>query len=296
MNKIIEKTKIWFSMSLVVILIGIGFMMFKGLNYGIDFKGGTQITVQMNQQFVKGDVDKIIDEFAEGKYSSKVVNEGEELEIIIQEGTLDEAQVKSLIGKIAEKYSLEEGAYQTETIGAAVGKELQKNAFVVVLVASIAMLIYISIRFEFSFAMAAILALVHDILITLSVYAVLGIQINTPFIAAILTIVGYSINDTIVVFDRIRENRKKHLKVSPEEVANMSIVACITRSINTSLTTLITITCLFIFVPAIRPFSLPLIIGIASGAYSSIFIASPLWVIFKRHQANKKIKIRKGVA
>lgn len=296
MNKIIEKTRIWFSISIIIILIGFGFMMFKGLNYGIDFKGGTQITVQMNQQFVKGDVDKIIDEFAAGKYSSKVVNDGEELEIIVQEGALDENQVSSLIAKISEKYSLEEGSYQTETIGATVGKELQRNAFLVVVVASIGMLIYISIRFEFSFAMAAIIALIHDILITLAVYAVAGIQINTPFIAAILTIVGYSINDTIVIFDRIRENRKKHLKASPTEVANMSIKASMTRSINTSITTLITITCLFIFVPAIRPFSLPLIIGIASGTYSSIFIASPLWVIFKNVKAKKKAKIRNGVA
>ncbi|MEG2017136.1 MAG: protein translocase subunit SecF [Clostridium sp.] len=296
MNKIIEKTKIWFSISLVLILIGVGFMMFKGLNYGIDFKGGTQITVQMKQDFVKGDVDKIIDEFAAGKYSSKVINDGEELEIVIQEGILDETQVSSLIEKITEKYSLEEGSYQMETIGATVGKELQNNAIVVVIAASIAMLIYISIRFEFSFAMAAIIALIHDILITLAVYAVVGIQINTPFIAAMLTIVGYSINDTIVVFDRIRENRKKFLKASPTEVANMSIKACIRRSINTSLTTLITITCLFIFVPAIRPFSLPLIIGIASGAYSSIFIAAPIWVIFKNAKAKKKAKIRNGVA
>lgn len=296
MNKIIEKTRIWFSISIIIILIGFGFMMFKGLNYGIDFKGGTQITVQMNQQFVKGDVDKIIDEFAAGKYSSKVVNDGEELEILIQDGALDENQVSSLIAKVTEKYSLEDGSYQTETIGATVGKELQKNAFLVVIVASIGMLIYISIRFEFSFAMAAIIALIHDILVTLAVYAVAGIQINTPFIAAILTIVGYSINDTIVIFDRIRENRKKHLKASYEEVANISIKASITRSINTSVTTLITIVILFILVPAIRPFSLPLIIGIASGTYSSIFIASPLWVIFKNAKAKKKAKIRNGVA
>ena len=296
MNNIVGKSKIWFSISIAVILIGIGFMMFKGLNYGIDFKGGTQITVQMNQEFVKGDVDQIIDEFAAGKYSSKVVNEGEELEIVIQEGSLSEEQINSLINKIAEKYSLEDDSYQKETIGATVGRELQRNAFLVVIVASIAMLIYISIRFEFSFATAAIIALVHDILITLSVYAVFGIQINTPFIAAVLTIVGYSINDTIVIFDRIRENRKKHLKASYEDVANISIKASITRSINTSVTTLITIVVLFIFVPAIRPFSLPLIIGIAAGAYSSIFIASPLWVIFKNAKDKKKAKSRKGVA
>ncbi len=296
MNKVIERSKIWFSISLVIIIVGLGFMMTKGLNYGIDFKGGTQITVQMNQEFVKSDVDEIIGEYAPGKFSSKVVNDGEEIEIVIQEGILDEGQISSLIAKVAEKYSLEDGAYQTETIGATAGKELQKNAFLAVIVASIAMLIYISIRFEFSFAVAAIIALIHDILITLSVYAILGIQINTPFIAAILTIVGYSINDTIVIFDRIRDQHKKHLNASPTEIANKSIKATIARSINTSLTTLITIIAVFIFVPAIRPFSLPLILGVASGAYSSIFIASPLWVIFKKAKHGKNGNDSKSIA
>ena len=294
MNKIVERSKIWFSISIVIIVIGLGFMFTRGLNYGIDFKGGTQITVKMNKDFVKSDVDAIVNEFAPSKYSSKVVNDGEEIEIVIQEGVLTEEQIGKLIDKISEKYSLEKGAYTTETIGAVVGKELQRNAFLVVGVASIAMLVYISIRFEFSFAVAAILALIHDILVTLSVYAILGIQINTPFIAAILTIVGYSINDTIVVFDRIRENHKKNLKATPTEIANKSIKSTIARSINTSITTLLTIIAVFIFVPAIRPFSLPLIIGVASGAYSSIFIASPLWVIFKNAKARKKGKAVKA--
>lgn len=296
MDKVIERTKIWFSISLIIIIIGLGFMFTKGLNYGIDFKGGTQITIQMNKDFEKSDVDGIISEFASGKFSSKVLNDGEEIEVIIQDGVLDEGQISSLIKKIAEKYSLEEGAYQKETIGATVGKELQSNAFLVVILASIAMLIYISIRFEFSFAVAAIIALIHDILITLSVYAILGIQINTPFIAAILTIVGYSINDTIVVFDRIRENRKKQLNSSPTEVANKSIRATIARSINTSVTTLITITAVFVFVPAIRPFSLPLMLGVSCGAYSSIFIASPIWVILKNAKQKKNGNKSKSIS
>lgn len=158
------------------------------------------------------------------------------------------------------------------------------------MIAVIGMLIYVVIRFEFSFGIAAIIALLHDVLITISVYAVFGITINTPFIAAILTIVGYSINDTIVIFDRIRENRKKLRGKSVEEIADMSITQTMSRSINTTLTTLITIVCVYIFVPTVRDFAFPLIVGIASGACSSIFIASPIWCILANRQKNKKAR------
>lgn len=282
MDKIVEKSKIWFSISLIIILVGLGFMFTKGLNTGIDFKGGTLITLDMNGDFEKSDVDTIISEYAPQKYTTKVVNGGEELEIRIQDGVLDEAKITEMVDKISDKYSLEEGALENrETISGVLGNELKRNAVIAVLVAVAAMLVYITIRFELAFALAAIIALAHDVLITLAFYAILGIQINTPFIAAILTIVGYSINDTIVVFDRIRENRKKNRAASYAEIADKSIKDTIVRSINTSLTTLITIVAVYVLVPSIREFSLPLIIGIISGAYSSIFIASPLWVIFK---------------
>ena len=150
------------------------------------------------------------------------------------------------------------------------------------------MLIYVAIRFEFAFGVAAILALVHDVLITISVYAIFDIPVNTPFIAAILTIVGYSINDTIVIFDRIRENVRSMRRKTPTEIANISINKTLARSINTSLTTLIIIGAVNIFVPTVREFSLPLLVGIAVGAYSSIFIAAPIWVILKGKKKSKK--------
>lgn len=289
LNKIIEKSKIWFSISLIIIITGLVFMGINGLNTGIDFKGGTLITLEMNQDFVKSDVDSIIDTYAENKFLTKVVNNGEQLEIRLQEGILSEEEISKLIEEISEKYSLESDALIGNiTVGATVGKELKRNAAIAILIATIAMLIYITVRFEISFAVAAIIALVHDVLITISFYAILGIQINLPFIAAILTIVGYSINDTIVVFDRIRENSKKSRGKSYVEIADVSIRETLARSINTTLTTLITIVAVYVFVPSIREFSLPLIIGITSGAYSSIFIASPLWVIFKSSKQKKK--------
>lgn len=291
MNKVIERSKIWFSISLIIIIIGIGFMIFKGVNTGIDFKGGTLITIEMHDDFVKSDVDAIINKYAQNKYNTKVVNGGEQVEIRLQTGALDEEQVSEMIKEISDKYSLEDSdLIGKETIGATVGNELKKKATLAVAIATIAMLIYIAIRFEMAFSVAAIIALMHDVLITISFYAILGIQINSPFIAAILTIVGYSINDTIVVFDRIRENSKKNRGATYVEVADKSIRETLTRSINTSLTTLITIVAVYVLVPSIREFSLPLIIGIVSGAYSSIFIASPLWVIFKNAKHNKKKK------
>ena len=150
------------------------------------------------------------------------------------------------------------------------------------------MLIYIAIRFEFKFGVAALTALIHDILVTLSVYAIFNIPVNAPFIAAILTIIGYSINDTIVIFDRIRENSKTMRTAPTIEVADKSLTQTMSRSINTTLTTLITIIAVNVFVPAVRDFSFPLVIGIATGAYSSIFIASPTWVWLKNKASKKK--------
>jgi preprotein translocase SecF subunit len=289
MVKIIEKTKIWFGLSIALTIIGLAFLIFKGPNYGIDFKGGTIISININKEFKKADVDAIVDKYAKDRYSTKVANEGKEIDIIVQEGILNDEETNKLINDVKTQYSLEDSAViGRETIGATVGNELKQKAIWALIVANAAILIYVTMRFEVNFAIAAIIALLHDVFLTVSFYAVFGVQVNTPFIAAILTIVGYSINDTIVVFDRIRENTKKNRRMSPEEVANLSINETLARSINTSLTTLITISAVYIFVPSIREFSLPLIIGIACGAYSSIFIASPIWVLLKKRKGKNK--------
>lgn len=145
------------------------------------------------------------------------------------------------------------------------------------------MLIYVSFRFEFSYGIASIIALVHDVIILICAYAVFRVPVNSPFVAAVLTVVGYSINDTIVVFDRIRENMKHAKKNDYASIANQSISQTISRSINTSLTTLVAIISLYVIgVEAIKDFTLPLIVGMAAGTYSSIFIASPAWVLIKQ--------------
>ncbi|EKY26215.1 protein translocase subunit SecF [Clostridium celatum] len=285
MFKVIEKTKIWFSISLAIILIGSIFMFTRGLNFGIDFKGGTKLVVELGENFNKVEADEIVKQYAPNAVTKTV----EKTQYEIKAKDLDETQSAEVFNALKEKYSLEDSALVTQTqVGASVGKELTRNAIVAILIACIAMLIYVAIRFEFAFGVAAILALVHDVLITISVYAIFDIPVNTPFIAAILTIVGYSINDTIVIFDRIRENVRSMRRKTPTEIANISINKTLARSINTSLTTLIIIGAVNIFVPTVREFSLPLLVGIAVGAYSSIFIAAPIWVILKGKKKSKK--------
>ena len=288
MFKVIEKTKIWFSISLAIILVGIVLMATRGLNFGIDFKGGTKIVVDFGDSFDKVEADGIVKEYA----SDAVTKTVESTQYEIKSKDLDETKTSELFNALKEKYSLEDSALISQSqIGPSVGKELTRNAIVSVLVACVAMLIYIAIRFEFNFGIAAITALVHDVLITLAFYAIFNISINNSFIAAMLTIVGYSINDTIVIFDRIRESSRSKRRSTPTEIANTSINKTLARSINTSLTTLIIIGAVNIFVPTVREFSFPLLIGIAAGAYSSIFIASPVWVLLqKRKIKNKKVK------
>lgn len=288
MFKIVEKSKIWFSISLAIILIGVVLMCTRGLNFGIDFKGGTKLVVELGDNFDKVEVDNIVKEYASDAVTKTV--EGTQYEIKSTE--LDETKTAELFDALKEKYTLDDSALVSETqIGPSVGKELSRNAIIAVLVACVAMLVYIAIRFEFTFGVAAIGALIHDVLITLSVYAIFDIPVNSSFIAAMLTIVGYSINDTIVVFDRIRENNHSMRRSNPAEIANKSINKTLARSINTSLTTLIIIGAVNVFVPTVREFSFPLLIGIAAGAYSSIFIASPIWVILK-NKINKKKSVK----
>ncbi|OFI05247.1 protein-export membrane protein SecF [Clostridium acetireducens DSM 10703] len=281
--KIIENTKIWFTISLIIIVVGFGALITKGLNYGIDFRGGTILVIEMEKDFNKPDVDKIVKKYA----SDAITNKANRTQIEIKSNNITDDEAKKIFSELKGKYKLKDKDLVSQNrIGASVGKELKQKAVTSLVLATLAMLLYVAIRFEFKFGLAAILGLVHDIMITIGVYAIFQIPLNSSFIAAILTIVGYSINDTIVIFDRIRENKKKFRKINDEELANISITQTMSRSINTVLTTLITITSVYILVPSVRDFTFPLLIGIVCGCYSSIFISSPIWVIFK----NKSLK------
>lgn len=287
MLKIIEKSKMWISISLIILIIGLGFIFFRGLNLGIDFKGGTQISIQLNDQISKDEADAIVKGYSAD--ANTTISSNNEYEIKATD--LDSNKVSSIMNELKDKYSLDDSALLSQTeIGASVGKELTRNSIFAIIASSIVMLIYIAIRFEFNFGVAALIATLHDVFITVGVYAMFRIPVNTPFIAAILTIVGYSMNDTIVIFDRIRENTKKMRRASTFEIADTSLTETLKRSIYTSLSTLVTIIAINILVPSVREFTIPLIVGIICGAYSSIFIASPVYVLLKENIGKKKNK------
>lgn len=289
MLKIVEKKKIWFSISAVIILIGIGFMIFKGMNFGIDFTGGTRIVLSYGDGFEKAEADKVIKEYMGNNAITNTVGKNQ---YEIKTSKLDSDAFKKALKELKEKNGVKK-VESEDAVGASVGSELTVTSLKALLVAFIAMLVYIAFRFEFKFGLVALLALMHDVLITLSVYAIFGIVINTPFIASILTIIGYSINATIVIFDRLRENSRGSRINKLDEVVNKSVSQTMARSINTTLTTLFTIGAVLIFVPSVRDFSFPITIGIISGTYSSIFIAPSLYCLIKKKFPGKKKAVSK---
>lgn len=273
-----DKKNTFFILSLILIFISVGALLYKGLNFGIDFIGGTIIQIELNEKFETTDISEIIDAYDK---SADITYSGDDKTQVIINTKVDlsEDQRKEVFQIFKDKYNLaDKDLLSMEKVSPSIGSELKKQSLIAAVIAVICMLIYITFRFEFTFGIASIIALAHDLLIVLGVYAILQIQVNTPFIAAILTILGYSINDTIVVFDRIRENRKKDKKIDFAELVNRSISQTITRSINTSLTTLLALSALYVLgVQSIKDFAFPMIIGFISGAYSSIFVASSFW-------------------
>ncbi len=284
---ILGKRKIWYTISLTIIIIGLLFTAFKGLNFGIDFNGGTLLEFKFDNMVTNEEArtalskidfvqDAIIQQSEEGGIHG----------ILIRIKQLSPKQIVDIQDALIAEYPSTE-TLRTDIVGPVIGKELRFKAIWALLLASIAIIIYISIRFEFRFAIVAIITLLHDILITIGLFAILGREINTPFVAALLTIIGYSINDTIVIFDRIRENMKLMQRTPFIELANKAVVDTLPRSINTSLTTLITILAIYFFGGAsIKTFMLALFIGMFVGTYSSIFVASPLLVTWKNKFAS----------
>ncbi|MDF2504212.1 MAG: secF [Clostridium sp.] len=210
MLRVVEKRKIWFTISIILIVIGIGFICYRGLNFGIDFKGGTIIRININKDFNKADADQIIKKYVKTEEFETTKANNKELDIRVNSEAISDENSTKLFNDIKNKYKLKDSdLIERDRIGATVGNDLIKKAIISLVVSMILMLGFIAYRFEFKFGVAAIIALLHDVLITLSVYSIGNLPINTPFIAAILTIIGYSIADTIVIFDRIRENQKK---------------------------------------------------------------------------------------
>ena len=291
--KFAENLKIWSLISLAIIVIGLIIALTSGVNLGIDFTGGTMIHINMDKTYEVTQIQESINEY---NLDADIIHAGfDKTEIIIKTKlSLDNTQRMEIFETLKNDFNLtNEDFLEAEQFGPTVGKEIQSKALSSIMIASLGMLIYITLRFEIIYGVTAIVALIHDVLILLAVYSIFNIPINSSFIAAVLTIVGYSINDTIVVFDRVRENVKKMKKSSFAEIANKSLSQTIIRSINTSFTTLLVIGSLYVLgVEAIKEFAFPLMTGIIVGTYSSIFIASPLWAFMK--DKTKKLNYKKA--
>ena len=290
------KRKIWFIISLLVIIPGIFSMVTRGFNFGIDFTGGTIIDLRFEQPV---NITQIRDSLRPyGLDGSTIQLSGEtsdvetSTDVMIRTVDLEENDRKAVMSSIRS----EVGNYEVmreEKVGATIGSELIMNAVMALVISWVLIILYIAYRFEFRFGIAAVIALVHDILIVLTFFSFTQRQIDSSFVAALLTIVGYSINDTIVIFDRIRENLKLHFRRGGDfnELVNRSVYQTLTRSLYTVFTVLFTTFALYFFGgETTKDFAFALLVGFASGCYSSIFIASPLWLTLRNWAEEKRHK------
>ena len=302
-----KKRVVFFVISLVVIAAGFVGMIAYGasgqhaLNFSLEFMGGTSISADFGKDYTVEEVEKtVVPEVADVIHDNAIqasTVKGSNV-VTIKTKTLTQDQREEVGNMLVDKFGVDDSTIETQSIGATVSGEMRKNAIMAVVVACICMLLYIWFRFkDLRFAGSAIIALIHDVLVMLTAYALIRISVGNTFIACMLTIVGYSINDTIVVFDRIRENMHGMKKTNPEtlaEVANRSLTQTLSRTINTSVTTIVMVLLLFIFgVSSIREFSLPLMVGLISGTYSSIFIATSLWYVMKLHLGKNRLVKKK---
>tara|TARA_Y100001970_G_scaffold65528_1_gene83877 strand:- start:1774 stop:2691 length:918 start_codon:yes stop_codon:yes gene_type:complete len=265
--------------SLILIIFSIIAIIFKGLNFGVDFKGGTLIEIrtsdaqvqisEIRQSFLKMDLgDVTVKKF--GKESDYLVK----IEMIKSQ---DENFIKNINDKLSSDLGSEIIFRRVENVGPKVSNELLKAGLLAIGLSMAAMLFYIWIRFEWQFSLGAIIAIIHDVLITLGLFSLLSFEVNLSIVAAVLTIVGYSMNDTVVIFDRIRENLKKYSKIPISDISNISTNETLSRTLITSVTTLLALISIYIFGGAIlKGFSFAMIVGVIVGTYSSIFVATPM--------------------
>ncbi len=273
----IVKRKLFFIFSAILIAASISLVFTKGLNFGIDFKGGILIEVRTSEPANISEMRSSLSELGLGDISLQ--NFGEDTDVLIrvqrQEGDDDAQQqaVNAIKGALGEGVTYR----RTEFVGPQVSQELLEDGILAVSLAMLAILVYIWFRFEWQFGVCAVLALVHDVISTIGIFALLGLEFNLSTVAAVLTIAGYSINDTVVVFDRVRENLRKYKTMPLAELLNISINHTLSRTIMTSLTTLIALLALyFLGGEVIRDFSFAMIWGVVIGTYSSICVAVPL--------------------
>ncbi|MEW6541759.1 MAG: protein translocase subunit SecF [Bacillota bacterium] len=280
MFHIVRHRKYWYLISLLIIVPGLVSLLFRGLNLGIDFTGGSMVEVRFQEEVSVEEVRTVL---AGHGLEQSVIQPSGDRQVLIRTGVISETQNQAMV----ESLGREIGALtvlRNEAVGPVIGKELVQRAIWALAATVIAIVAYISWRFDFKQGLAAIVALLHDTLIALGIFSLFRLQVDSAFVAAILTILGYSINATIVIFDRIRENTKTAKKTEPlEDVVNRSLWDTMARSINTSTTVMFMLLALFFLGGAtLKTFILALMIGVVSGAWSSVCIAGPLWLDLRK--------------
>ena len=272
--------------SLILFIISIFFLTFKGLNYGVDFKGGTLIELRSDNtnyktEDIRGAFNKLnLDDLSVKKFGA----EGDYV-IKFKRSDLNEPDFIKNLKNDLDNYLEDYSFRRVENVGPKVSAELLQDGVTAIAIALAAMLIYIWFRFEWQFSIGAIVAIFHDVIITLGIFSLLSLEINLSIVAAVLTIVGYSMNDTVVIFDRVRENLKKYADIKIFDLTNLSINETLSRTLITSVTTLLALLSIFFFGGEIlKGFSFAMILGVILGTYSSIFIANPVLVYFKVSQ------------
>tara|TARA_X000001036_G_scaffold112381_1_gene105278 strand:- start:191 stop:1099 length:909 start_codon:yes stop_codon:yes gene_type:complete len=279
-----SKFKLANILSLSIFMISVVFIIFKGLNYGIDFKGGTLIELRSDNSNVNtSEIRSSLNSMNLGDVSVKEFGKKGDYLIKVEQKTGDNNKLIPEIKKtLVDNLNAEINFRRVENVGPKVSSELLQSGIIAISLSLVAMLFYIWIRFEWQFSVGSIVALFHDVIITIGIFSFLSLEINLSIIAAVLTIVGYSMNDTVVIYDRIRENLNKHTRLSISETANLSINETLSRTIITSLTTLLALSSIYILGGEIlRGFAFAMIMGVLIGTYSSIFVAAPVLKFFK---------------
>jgi preprotein translocase subunit SecF len=290
---IIGTRKWWFILSGLLILAGVISMFVQGFNLGIDFTGGTLLDLKFSRPVTVAEIREALTPYglenSTIQTSSEGNTQGPQQAVLIRTKILNEEERRAVLAGLTQSVAPFE-ILRIEKVGAVIGEELTKMALTALVVTSLGIVLYVSWRFEYKFAVAAVIALLHDILVVLGAFSLMQKEIDSSFVAAILTILGYSINDTIVIFDRIRENLKSFKKgQSFQDLVNTSIWQTMARSIYTVLTVVMATLALYLWGgETTKNFALALLIGFISGAYSSVFNASPIWVTWKEWEQRKR--------
>lgn len=281
----VEKRKIFYALSIILMIASLASVLIQGMNFGIDFTGGTNLHISVDKQVKIADVRQALEKTGHGGDQIQELADGT---FQIKTQFMQQDDQNKYIKTISDELGKTE-VLQATAVGPTIGQEILQKGLIALFIAMVLMIAYITVRFEWRFAITGIISLFHDVFITIGLFSIFQWEVNITFVAAILTIFGYSINDTIVIFDRIRENTGRVKRQDLAHVVNDSISATLRRSLVTSISTLLPLIAVFLFGgDTTRYFVLAMIIGIASGAYSSIGIAAPLWYDFSMASSRKR--------